>query len=252
MEVLDPFLMLDHFQSADPEDYKEGFPMHPHRGIETVTYMISGSMEHQDSIGNKGIISAGDVQWMTAGSGIMHQEMPKRADGEMHGFQLWVNLPRANKMMPPRYRDIKARDVPIARPAAGIEVKVIAGSFGRERGPVRDLIVPVEYFDAHFDSGAEIILHARAGDHAFIYVYEGSTAIGDAPIQSVRKNHLAILDDGDDVLVKAGDDGCQFLFVHGPPLREPIAWGGPIVMNTREELDLAFDELGKGTFIRKG
>jgi quercetin 2,3-dioxygenase len=249
-EVLDPFLMLDHFHSSDPRDYMEGFPLHPHRGIETVTYVLSGRIEHQDSIGNKGEIGEGDVQWMTAGRGIMHQEMPKRTDDPMQGFQLWVNLPRELKMMPPRYRDVKSSTIPLIKPEEGVEVKLIAGSLDGIKGPVRDLVVKVELFDVRLSGDADVSLPVKEGDNAFAYVFEGSGHFEEGSRHMLEDRDLAIFDKGEEVWAKASRGGCRFLFAHGEPLHEPLAWGGPIVMNTRGELDLAFDELRRGTFVR--
>jgi len=248
-ELLDPFLMLDHFRSSDPREYMDGFPMHPHRGIETVTYLLSGRIEHQDSIGNKGAISAGDVQWMTAGRGILHQEMPRRTDDQLHGFQLWVNLPRAHKMMPPRYREVKSAQIPSVKPERGVEVKVVAGDFDGVVGPVKDLIMKVEYFDVHLSADADASFPVRDGESAFAYVFEGSGHFEEGGRHVVEDRELVIFGQGDEVWVKAGRKGCRFLFAHGEPLREPIAWGGPIVMNSRQELDLAFEELRSGTFV---
>ncbi len=249
-ELLDPFLMLDHFRSSEPKDYMEGFPMHPHRGIETVTYVLSGKIEHQDSIGNRGEIGPGDVQWMTAGRGIMHQEMPQRTNDALNGFQLWVNLPRAHKMMQPRYRDLKSGDIPLVRPDKGVEVKIIAGSLEGVDGPVRDLVVKVDLFDVRLSGDADISLPVRDGDNAFAYVFEGSGHFEEGGRHLLHDRELAIFGKGEEVWAKAGRDGCRFIFAHGQPLREPIAWGGPVVMNTREELDEAFDELRRGTFVR--
>jgi redox-sensitive bicupin YhaK (pirin superfamily) len=248
--LLDPFLMLDHFRSSDPRDYMEGFPMHPHRGIETVTYVLSGRIEHQDSLGNKGEISAGEVQWMTAGSGILHQEMPKRTDEPMHGFQLWINLPRAHKMIPPRYRDVKSSMIPIAKPEMGVEVKVIAGALNGATGPVKDLVVPVELFDVWLSAEADASFSVKNEDHAFAYVFEGSGYFEEGGRHVVEDRQLVIFGEGDEVWAKASRRGCRFLFAHGRPLHEPIAWGGPIVMNSREELDQSFEELRLGKFIR--
>ncbi|HUL38745.1 MAG TPA: pirin family protein [Methanomassiliicoccales archaeon] len=248
--LLDPFLMLDHFRSSDPKDYMEGFPMHPHRGIETVTYVLSGRIEHQDSIGNKGVIGPGDLQWMTAGSGIMHQEMPRRTEGQLNGFQLWVNLPRAHKMIPPRYRDVKSGAIPTVRPEEGAEVKVIAGSLDGVKGPVKDLVVEVELFDVHLSGDADVSIPVRERDNAFAYVFEGTGHFEEGSRHVLEDHELAIFEKGEEVWAKAGRGGCRFLFAHGEPLHESIAWGGPIVMNTREELDQAFEELERGTFIR--
>jgi len=247
---LDPFLMLDHFRSSDPREYMAGFPMHPHRGIETVTYVLSGRIEHQDSIGNKGVISEGDVQWMTAGSGILHQEMPQRTDDPLHGFQLWVNLPKAHKMMPPRYREVKSSEIPEARLEDGAEVKVIAGSLAGVTGPVRDLVVKVELFDVSLAQDVDVSLPAKPEDHAFVYIFEGSGHFEEGSRHALEDRHLAIFDDGGEIWAKAGRGGCRFLFAHGEPLREPIAWGGPIVMNTEKELERSFAELRSGKFIQ--
>jgi redox-sensitive bicupin YhaK (pirin superfamily) len=247
--LLDPFLMLDHFRSSNPQEYMNGFPMHPHRGIETVTYLLSGSIEHQDNIGNRGEIGAGDVQWMTAGHGILHQEMPRRTDDPLHGFQLWINLPRAQKMMPPRYRDIQSQQIPTAKPERGVEVKVIAGTFDGVHGPVKDLVVRVEYFDVRLSADADLSISMGDGESAFAYVFEGSGHFEEGGRHEVGDRELAVFGQGDEIWAKAGRRGCRFLFAHGEPLHEPIAWGGPIVMNTREELDLAFEELGRGTFV---
>jgi hypothetical protein len=244
-QLTDPFLLLDHFGSDDPADYLAGFPWHPHRGIETVTYMLAGRAEHGDSLGNAGVIGPGDLQWMTAGSGIVHQEMPKPIDGRMWGFQLWVNLPAQSKLMPPRYRDIAAADVPVVR-GDGVEIKVIAGEHGGARGPVRDLVVEVDYLDVALDAGARFAFPVRPGRTALCYLYEGAA--------SAAGNDLS----APDLLLARGGGGIEVaartparcLLVSGAPLGEPIAWGGPIVMNTREELDQAFRELDEGTFIR--
>lgn len=249
-DLLDPFLLLDHFRSSDPADYMRGFPMHPHRGIETVTYVLSGRIEHQDSIGNKGEIGPGDVQWMTAGSGIMHQEMPRRTDGQLNGFQLWVNLPRAQKMTPPRYRDVKSGTIPVDKPEKGVDIKIIAGSLDGIKGPVKELVVKVELFDVHLSGDADISIPVKEGENAFAYVYEGSGHFEEGSRHMLEDRELAIFDKGEEVWAKAGRTGCRFLFAHGEPLREPISWGGPIVMNSREELERAFEELERGTFIR--
>jgi redox-sensitive bicupin YhaK (pirin superfamily) len=236
----DPFLLLDHFGSDDPDDYVKGFPWHPHRGIETVTYMIRGEVEHGDSIGNKGVIRSGDIQWMTAGSGIIHQEMPRPFRGSMMGFQLWVNLPRRKKMTEPRYMGITKADlVTVNRDDASINI--IAGTIGNKKGPVKDLFVDVDYFDVHL---AGRFKHGTGKSTAFIYVYEGAAGIDD---KAVNSGYCALLEEKGEVVI-TGD--ARFLFVAGDPLAEPIAWGGPIVMNTRAELTKAFQELDNGTFIK--
>jgi redox-sensitive bicupin YhaK (pirin superfamily) len=247
VRLFDPFLLLDHFGSDDPEDYVKGFPWHPHRGIETVTYMLAGEVEHGDSMGNKGLISSGDVQWMTAGSGIIHQEMPRRYDGLMQGFQLWVNLPRNNKMMAPRYRGITRDDIPSFE-KGGVKLKVIAGSVDGTEGPVQDLVVDVEYFDVHLKAGNTFEHPTDADLTAFAYVIAGSAHASGTPI---GPQNCALFGKGDRVRITTKEDA-HFLFVTGKPLNEPIAWGGPIVMNTEAELTNAFEELERGTFIKDG
>ena len=249
--MFDPFLMLDDFGSDDPDDYLPGFPWHPHRGIETVTYMLNGEVEHGDSIGNSGVIGSGDIQWMTAGSGIIHQEMPRPARGRMRGFQLWVNLPKRDKMMTPRYRDVKHADIPEVRPAPGVKVKIVSGIVAGVRGPVRDIVVDPEYLDVSLMPGVEF-RHAIPSDHrAFAYVVDGSSQF-EAGGEGIGSGHAVLFGAGDEVTVAAGDSGVHLLLVSGRPLNEPVAWGGPIVMNTQAELDLAFDEYRQGTFIKHG
>ena len=236
----DPFLLLDHFGSDDPDDYIKGFPWHPHRGIETVTYMIRGEVEHGDSMGNKGVIRSGDTQWMTAGSGIIHQEMPRRFKGDMMGFQLWVNLPRKQKMTEPRYRSITKEDV-VSVSRGDARITVIAGKIGNRNGPVKDLFVDAEYFEVHLSGKFE---HHTAKRTSFVYVYEGSITIGGT---KVGPDHCALLEEHGDILITGN---AKFIFVAGNPLKEPVSWGGPIVMNTEEELQEAFRELDDGTFIK--
>ncbi len=236
----DPFLLLDHFGSEHPDDYIKGFPWHPHRGIETVTYMIRGEVEHGDSIGNTGIIRSGDIQWMTAGSGIIHQEMPKPFLGTMMGFQLWVNLPRTHKMTKPRYCGLTKNDlVTIQKDDA--EINIIAGKIGGRQGPVRDLFVDVEYFDVHL-RGA--FTHTTKKKTTFLYVYDGAVSIGGTEAHATPGALLGGLGD-----IAVNGNG-KFILVAGDPLKEPIAWGGPIVMNTKVELAKAFQELNQGTFIK--
>jgi quercetin 2,3-dioxygenase len=244
-KLTDPFLLLDNFGSDRSEDYIKGFPWHPHRGIETVTYMIEGEVEHGDSIGNTGVIGSGDIQWMTAGSGIIHQEMPRAYRGTMRGTQLWVNLPAAKKMMAPRYRGITAGEVPVVR-KDGVEVKVIAGTYGGKRGPVRDLVVDVEYFDVSLDKGSTAAYPIKEGYTTFCYLLEGKADIGGS---AVEKHQIIIVSGAADVTVKA-DENLRFMLASGRPLDEPVAWGGPIVMNTQQELEWAFRELDEGTFIK--
>jgi hypothetical protein len=246
----DPFLMLDDFHSDRPADYMAGFPWHPHRGIETVTYMISGEVEHRDSLGNKGVIRAGEVQWMTAGSGIIHQEMPKRREGTLWGLQLWVNLPASHKMMGPRYRDIRAADIPECRPAPGGLVKVIAGSYNGCQGPVRDLVGNPEYLDVSLPGSAGFD-HAIPADHAaFAYVLDGGGRFMPDQKTAVLAESLVLFGEGDRVSISAEKDGLRFVLISGRPLKEPVAWQGPIVMNTEAELEVAFAEYRSGTFIK--
>jgi hypothetical protein len=238
--AFDPFLLLDHFGSDNPDDYIKGFPWHPHRGIETVTCMIRGEVAHGDSIGNTGVIRSGDIQWMTAGSGIIHQEMPQPYKGTMTGFQLWVNLPRNRKMTEPRYRGLTKKDM-VTVQKDDAEINIIAGQMSDKRGPVRDLFVDVEYFDVHL---AGDFTYGTKKRTAVLYVYEGSVTIGGTEVSS---NHGSLLTEKGDIAVQGN---AKFLLVAGDPLHEPIAWGGPIVMNTQDELAKAFQELDQGTFIK--
>ena len=246
----DPFLMLDDFHSDRPADYMAGFPWHPHRGIETVTYMISGEVEHGDSMGNKGVILSGEVQWMTAGSGIVHQEMPRRQNGTLWGLQLWVNLPASHKMMGPRYRGIRATDIPSCQLESGGLVKVVAGSFKGCQGPVRDLIGDPEYLDVSLPSLANFGHDIAKGHTAFAYVLEGEGRFERGQKSAIGTEALLLYGDGDQVSIRAEKAGLRFILVSGRPLREPVAWGGPIVMNTQEELQVAFAEYRNGTFIK--
>ena len=246
----DPFLLLDDFGSRKPADYVAGFPWHPHRGIETVTYMLHGTVEHGDSLGNKGKITDGQIQWMTAGSGIIHQEMPLEQPDFLRGIQLWVNLPAVDKMMPPRYRDIQAPDVPEFRSEDGLSVKVIAGRYGRLRGPVRDIVSDPEYLDVRLPAGLEFRHEVESGHTVFAYALEGDgTCLADGT--TLREGTLAHFGDGGAAVLGAGPRGLRFLLVSGKPIGEPVAWRGPIAMNTKEELALAFEELRNGTFIKK-
>ena len=246
----DPFLMLDDFHSDRPADYMAGFPWHPHRGIETVTYMISGEVEHGDSMGNKGVIESGEVQWMTAGSGIIHQEMPRRQKGTLWGLQLWVNLPASHKMMGPRYRDIRASDIPEYRLDSGGMVKVVAGAFNGCHGPVRDLIGDPEYLDVALPSSVEFEHAIPKGHTAFAYVLEGEGCFTAGQEKAIPAESLLLYGDGDKVSIKAEKAGLRFLLISGRPIREPVAWRGPIVMNTEEEIDVAFAEYRNRTFIK--
>jgi quercetin 2,3-dioxygenase len=250
-EATDPFLLLDDFRGDDPQDYIAGFPWHPHRGIETITYILEGTVEHGDSMGNAGVIGAGDAQWMTAGSGIIHQEMPKPGPaGRMGGFQLWANLPASNKMMDPRYRDIKAGDIPVVRDEGGATVRVLCGQVGGVRGPVRDVVIEPEYLDVSLPTGARLEHPTTPGHTVFAYVFEGRARFGGPRGAVVEHEHLALFDDGDNAMASAEGGPARFLLVSGRPLREPVAWQGPIVMNTQEELRRAFQEYQDGTFIR--
>lgn len=267
---LDPFLLLDDFRNERPEDYLAGFPWHPHRGIETITYVLAGTVEHGDSIGNRGAIAAGDVQWMTAGRGIVHQEMPQGdANGRMHGFQLWANLPSALKMTAPRYQEVKAADVPEVTDDDGTRARVVCGTFWGTRGPVDGIAADPVYLDVSVPPGKRKTLPVETTSHAFAYVFAGSGKFCNAsgplavPTESVGwldtsppvaadNRSLVLFDHGDEVTVQAGDEGIRFLLISGKPLKEPVAWYGPIVMNTQEELQQAFAELRRGTFLAAG
>ena len=265
----DPFLLFDDFRNDNPDAYKAGFPWHPHRGIETITYVLAGTVNHKDSLGNGGDLGAGDVQWMTAGSGILHQEMPKGdPTGRMHGFQLWANLPSSLKMTAPRYQDITSKDVPVVTDDDGTSVRVVCGTFWGKTGPVDGIAADPRYLDVWVPPGRRKRLPVETSRHAFAYVFEGSGSFRDASSpQAVKTEHLepgtgellgetgnhslVLFDNGEEVTVQAGDKGIRFLLVSGKPLEEPVAWRGPIVMNTQDELRQAYDELHNGTFIRK-
>jgi quercetin 2,3-dioxygenase len=249
LPLFDPFLMLDDFGSSRPEDYMAGFPWHPHRGIETVTYMLHGSVAHSDSLGNSGVIRDGQIQWMTAGGGIIHQEMPERQMDYLKGLQLWVNLPAKDKMMAPRYRDIAAEACPVVKAKSGAEVKVLAGRFGAARGPVQDLVIDPGYLDVRVPAGARFDHEIPAKHTAFAYVLEGGGAFGGAQ-GALAQGQLGLYGHGPAVSVEAGPAGVRFILVYGQPLGEPIAWGGPIVMNTEAELEQAFREYREGTFTK--
>jgi redox-sensitive bicupin YhaK (pirin superfamily) len=264
----DPFLLLDDFRNDNPDDYLAGFPWHPHRGIETITYVLAGSVEHGDSLGNRGAMGAGDVQWMTAGRGILHQEMPKGdARGRMHGFQLWANLPSSLKMTAPRYQDIAAKDIPEITDDDGTHVRVITGEFWGRKGPVEGVAADPRYLDISVPAGTRKTIPVDRTNHVFAYVFSGSGSFRDAsqPVGVVNEltnqrdaaasddtgnRSLVLFDRGDEIVVKAGDEGLRFLLVSGRPIAEPVAWYGPIVMNTQQELQQAFNELRAGTFIR--
>jgi quercetin 2,3-dioxygenase len=264
----DPFLLFDDFRSDDPADYVAGFPWHPHRGIETITYVLAGEVAHGDSLGNQGRMTAGDVQWMTAGSGILHQEMPKGdAQGRMHGFQLWANLPAALKMTDPRYQDIPSNAIPEVTEDDGTRARIICGEFWGKRGPVEGVAADPRYVDISVPPNRTRRIQVETTRHAFAYVFAGSGSFRDAlapravltesavdariePVYDARNHSLVLFDRGDEIVVQAGPEGIRFLLVSGRPLEEPVAWRGPIVMNTDAELDQAWTDLHNGTFIR--
>jgi redox-sensitive bicupin YhaK (pirin superfamily) len=259
---------LDDFRNDNPEDYLAGFPWHPHRGIETITYVLAGSVEHGDSLGNKGKMTAGDVQWMTAGSGILHQEMPKGdTQGRMHGFQLWANLPSSLKMTDPRYQDIPSSAIPEVTDDDGTRVRVVCGEFWGKEGPVEGVAADPQYLDISVPPGQRKRLKIETRRNAFAYVFAGSGTFRDAsdpravlteqvakpnapPVYDARNHSLVLFDRGDEIVVQAGDEGIRFLLVSGKPIEEPVAWYGPIVMNTQEQLRQAVAELNDGTFIK--
>ena len=260
----DPFLLFDDFRNDNPDDYLAGFPWHPHRGIETITYVLAGNVEHGDSLGNRGSLGAGDVQWMTAGSGILHQEMPKGDDrGRMHGFQLWANLPSSLKMTTPRYQDVKGADIPSVTDDDGTSVRVVCGDFWGKQGPVDGVAADPRYLDIFVPPGLKKHLKVETSRNAFAYVFEGSGTFRDASdprtvatedgfaLRDVRDHSLILFDRGDEIVVQAGEHGIRFLLVSGEPIQEPVAWYGPIVMNTKEELRQAWAEIRDGTFIKK-
>ncbi len=264
----DPFLLFDDFRNERPDDYLAGFPWHPHRGIETITYVLAGEVSHGDSLGNRGTLGAGDVQWMTAGSGILHQEMPRGDErGRMHGFQLWANLPASLKMTSPRYQDVSARDIPEVVDDDGTVVRVVCGDFWGKTGPVDGIAADPRYLDVWVPANQRKTLPVETSRHAFAYVFDGAGTFRDASepqavrtdrvgaggsstVDEVGNRSLVLFDRGDEVTVQAGETGIRFLLVSGRPLEEPVAWRGPIVMNTQEELRQAFEELRAGTFIK--
>jgi redox-sensitive bicupin YhaK (pirin superfamily) len=249
--ALDPFLLLDDFHSDNPDHYIKGFPWHPHRGIETITYVLHGDIEHGDSMGNRGTIHSGDVQWMTAGSGVIHQEMPQgSASGLMWGFQLWANLPADQKMMAPRYRDIKAADIPEVALDGGVRIKIICGDVGQVKGPVQDIVIDPQYLDIAVPAETEFQHPVKPGHTVFVYVIGGSGFFDEHSSDRIHKETLVLFDAGDGIMARAGNEGLRFILVSGKPLKEPVAWHGPIVMNTEEELETAFREYQEGTFIK--
>ncbi|WP_118135847.1 pirin family protein [Oceanicella sp. SM1341] len=270
VESVDPFLMLDDFRNDRPGTYEKGFPWHPHRGIETITYVLAGEVDHADSLGNTGMLAAGDVQWMTAGRGILHQEMPRgNAAGQMHGFQLWANLPRALKMTDPRYQDVPSAEIPVLTDDDGTVIRVVCGDYKGIAGPVDGIAAEPRYFDISVPPGRRKSFRVEVERHAFAYIFAGSGTFRDtsAPFgvlteketpdgremhvrETTGNRSLVVFDRGDEVVVQAGDEGIRFLLVSGKPIREPVAWYGPIVMNTEAELRQAVKELQTGRFIR--
>jgi hypothetical protein len=266
----DPFLLFDDFRNDNPEEYLAGFPWHPHRGIETITYVLAGQVDHGDSLGNSGTLSGGDVQWMTAGSGIIHQEMPKGdAQGRMHGFQLWANLPSSLKMTTPRYQDVAGKDIPEVVDDDGTRVRVVCGNFWGTSGPVDGIAADPIYLDVSVPPGKRKTLPVETTRHAFAYVFAGSGTFRNAsdpkavktdgvsagsgsPAEDLGNRSLLLFDRGDEVTVQAGEHGIRFLLVSGKPIEEPVAWYGPIVMNTEDELRVAVAEMRAGTFIKHG
>ena len=245
----DPFLMLDEFYSDNPDDYLAGFPSHPHRGFETVTYMLDGHMQHRDSGGNTGDLGPGDVQWMTAARGIIHSEMPQQTEGRMRGFQLWLNLPAKEKMKAPEYRDIAAAEIPVVKVVGG-EVKVIAGSFGGTTGPVHGGSTDPQYWDLHLEPRAVFEAPLPAGHNAFAYAYEGDAVVGEDK-KPLAHRAAGLLSDGDAVRIEAGDKGARLLLLAGKPIREPMVQYGPFVMNTREEIEQAIADYQAGAFAKE-
>ncbi|HUF05070.1 MAG TPA: pirin family protein [Aridibacter sp.] len=250
LSYIDPFLMLDHFGSDNPDDYIAGFPMHPHRGIETVTYLLQGAVKHRDSEGNEGIIRAGGVQWMTAGSGIIHEEMPQIEGGGLEGFQLWVNLPAASKMLKPRYREFKREEIPVSEPFTGVSVRVIAGRFEETEGAVTDLEAAAGMYDVEMRQGKSFEHLIPESHNAFIYVFRGSCCVDTVEGADLSSPVLGLFGEGGSVSLKSGEDGARFLLVHGSPLDEPVARYGPFVMNTREEIATALEELSSSSFVK--
>lgn len=247
----DPFLLLDDFRSDNPDHYLKGFPWHPHRGIETITYVLAGDVEHGDSLGNKGIIGSGDVQWMTAGSGIIHQEMPKGDEnGKMYGFQLWANLPAREKMMNPRYRDITNEQIPEVKLDNGTAIKIIAGEVSDIKGPVQDIVIDPEYIDVTVPPNSEFRHPAKQGHTVFAYIIDGEGYFSDQRDPLADNGTIVLFDNGDELMVSTEDQQVRFLLISGKPIKEPVAWYGPIVMNTQKELETAFEEYKQGTFIK--
>ena len=254
LNYLDPFLLFDHFGSDEPEDYLAGFPMHPHRGIETVTYMLAGKVDHKDSLGNAGTIGDGDVQWMTSGGGIMHEEMPKPVDGKMDGFQLWVNLPAKLKVSRPKYQEIPSAAIPSVKRKDGVHIRIVAGKAEEVQGPVGEIAADPVYLDITIPPKGTFTHAMERGHAAFAYVFQGSGVFGiteEDEGKIVDRPRLIVLDDGDLLEVRASEQGVRFLLISGKPLHEPIARHGPFVMNTEEEIRQALVDLRNGTFVWK-
>jgi len=252
LPLFDPFLMLDDFHASNPNDYLAGFPMHPHRGIETITYLLHGRVLHKDSMGHSGVIEAGDVQWMTAGGGIIHEEMPQVSKPELWGFQLWANLPASHKMMKPRYQEIRSNQIPTVSPADGVTVKIICGGLGGVSGPVRDIIIDPNYLDVTVEAERQYDHPVKRGHKVFAYLIEGEARFSGKEGQPIGPETVVLFGDGETVRIVTGRSGARLLLISGKPIGEPIAWGGPIVMNTQEELTRAFDEYRNGTFLTHG
>ena len=266
--MFDPFLLFDDFRSDIPDHYLKGFPWHPHRGIETITYILAGDVEHGDSLGNKGVISSGDVQWMTAGSGIIHQEMPKGdASGKMYGFQLWANLPSRNKMMDPRYRDITNKQIPEVTFESGAKIRIISGKAGSIQGPVQDVVIDPEYIDVTVPANSEFTHPTQRGHTVFAYIIDGrgyfcreknpfTCEVEGSNYFDIRRDPfvdngtIVLFEDGDEIIALTEEHPVRFLLISGKPIGEPVAWHGPIVMNTQDQLQVAFEEFNQGTFIK--
>ena len=252
-KILDPFLMMDDFGSEDPEDYIKGFPWHPHRGIETITYVIDGKVKHEDSMGNGGVIGRNEVQWMTAGSGIIHQEMPELPDKNetgLWGFQLWANLPKSNKMMDPRYRDIKSTDIPVLTLENGTIIKIISGEYNGVKGPVQDVVINPQYMDITIPKETTFTINVPENHTAFNYVMQGSANFGKQE-KNIGEENLVVYRQGESTITfRTENESVRFLYISGQPLHEPIAWYGPMVMNTQEEIYTAIDEFNSGTFLK--
>ncbi len=249
LPLLDPFLLMDDFHSDNPDDYMAGFPMHPHRGIETITYVLQGKVQHRDSMGNSGTIESGDLQWMTAGSGIIHEEMPQET-ASLWGFQLWANIPSKNKMMAPRYQEIKASEIPTVSPKDQVQIKVICGNLNGIQGPIKDIVTDPEYLDISLQAHTRFKHPVKEGHTCFAYVMQGEGYFDAERSQAISPEHLVLFDTGNRIQVTTEESALRFLLISGKPIQEPIAWAGPIVMNTQEELDIAFQEYRSGTFIK--